>query len=82
MEKEIEKPVMYCIGCNEELTLEEIEAEYNFCTECMMKKFITYMMKNDKQKAVMFLNKATEVSNELYKKAIEEPIFFLAVLFS
>jgi len=35
-----------------------------------------YMMKNNKQKAIMFLNKATEISNEFYKKAIEEPIFF------
>lgn len=35
-----------------------------------------YMMKNDKQKAIMFLNKATETSNEFYKKATEEPIFF------
>lgn len=35
-----------------------------------------YMMKNDKQKAVMFLNKATEISSEFYKKATEEPIFF------
>ena len=35
-----------------------------------------YMMKNDKAKAVMFLSKATEISNEFYKKAIEEPIFF------
>ena len=35
-----------------------------------------YMIKNDKTKAVMFLNKATEISMEFYKKAIEEPIFF------
>ena len=35
-----------------------------------------YMMKNDKQKAIMFLNKATEMSEEFYKKALEEPIFF------
>ena len=35
-----------------------------------------YMMKNDKQKTVMFLNKATELSREFYKKALEEPIFF------
>lgn len=35
-----------------------------------------YMMKNDSQKAVMFLNKATEISSEFYKKATEEPIFF------
>ena len=34
------------------------------------------IMKNDKQKALMFLNKATEISSEFYKKAIEEPIFF------
>lgn len=35
-----------------------------------------YMMKNNKSRAVMFLNKATEISNEFYKKASEEPIFF------
>ena len=35
-----------------------------------------YMMKNDKQKAIMFLNKATEMSSEFYKKMSEEPIFF------
>ena len=35
-----------------------------------------YMMKNDKQKAAMFLNKATEISEEYYKKMAEEPIFF------
>lgn len=35
-----------------------------------------YMMKNDKLKAIMFLNKATEISYEFYKKAIEEPMFF------
>lgn len=35
-----------------------------------------YMMKNDKQKSIMFLNKATEISSEFYKKATEEPIFF------
>ena len=35
-----------------------------------------YMMKNDKQKAIMFLNKATETSIDFYKKAIEEPMFF------
>ena len=33
-------------------------------------------MKNDKQKAIMFLNKSTEISSEFYKKATEEPIFF------
>ena len=35
-----------------------------------------YMMKNDKSKAIMFLNKATETSMDFYKKATEEPIFF------
>jgi len=35
-----------------------------------------YIMKNDKQKAIMFLNKATETSSEFYKKMAEEPIFF------
>lgn len=35
-----------------------------------------YMMKNDKAKAIMFLNKATEISNVFYQKASEEPIFF------
>ena len=35
-----------------------------------------YMMKNDKQKAVMFLNKSTETSSEFYKRMSEEPIFF------
>jgi len=35
-----------------------------------------YMMKNDKQKAIMFLNKATEISSEFYNKMTEEPIFF------
>lgn len=35
-----------------------------------------YMMKNDKMRAVMFLNKATELSNEFYQKALEEPMFF------
>ena len=35
-----------------------------------------YMMKNDKQKAIMYLNRAAENSNELFKKASEEPMFF------
>ncbi len=35
-----------------------------------------YMMKNDKARAIIFLNKATEINNEFYKKALEEPIFF------
>ncbi len=35
-----------------------------------------YMIKNDKAKALMFLNRATESSEEFYKKALEEPIFF------
>jgi len=35
-----------------------------------------YMMKNDKSKSAMFLNKATEISKEFYQKALEEPIFF------
>lgn len=33
------------------------------------------MIKNNKSKAAMFLNKATQINNELYKKALEEPIF-------
>lgn len=35
-----------------------------------------YMMKNDKVRATMFLNKATEISYEFYQKASEEPMFF------
>lgn len=35
-----------------------------------------YMMKNDKNKAVIFLNKAIEVSAYYYDLAIKEPIFF------
>lgn len=35
-----------------------------------------YMMKNNKSKSVMFLNRATEVSNDFYQKASEEPMFF------
>ena len=35
-----------------------------------------YMMKNEKAKAIMFLNRATENSEVFYKKALEEPIFF------
>lgn len=35
-----------------------------------------YMMKNNKSKAVMFLSKATEISNDFYQKASEEPMFF------
>ncbi len=35
-----------------------------------------YMIKNQKSKAIMFLNKATEVSNKFYEMASEEPIFF------
>ena len=34
------------------------------------------MMKNDKARAVAFINRATEISNEFYEKALEEPIFF------
>ncbi len=34
------------------------------------------MIKNNKPKAAMFLNKATQINNEFYKKALEEPIFF------
>ena len=35
-----------------------------------------YMIKNDKAKALMFLNRATESSEAFYKKTLEEPIFF------
>ncbi len=35
-----------------------------------------YMIKNEKTKAIMFLNKAIEIRNEFYEKALEEPIFF------
>ena len=35
-----------------------------------------YMMKNDKSKATLFLNKATEVSEYYYELASKEPIFF------
>ena len=35
-----------------------------------------YMMKNDKAKANMYLNRSTENSEVFYKKALEEPIFF------
>ena len=34
------------------------------------------MVKNNKAKSVMFLNRATEVSSDFYQKASEEPIFF------
>ena len=35
-----------------------------------------YMMKNDKNRAVIFLNKATEVSEFFYELSNKEPIFF------
>ena len=35
-----------------------------------------YMMKNDKQKAIIYLNRAAENSREFFKKASEEPMFF------
>ena len=35
-----------------------------------------YMIKNDKTKVMMYLNKAVENSNEYYKKIIEDPMFF------
>lgn len=35
-----------------------------------------YMMKNDKSKAIMFLNKATYFSRRYYELAISEPIFY------
>ena len=35
-----------------------------------------YMMKNDKNKAAVFLNKATEISEYYYELANKEPIFF------
>lgn len=35
-----------------------------------------YMMKNDKNKATLFLNKATVASNYFYEMASKEPIFF------
>ena len=35
-----------------------------------------YMMKNDKNKATVFLNKATEISEYYYELASKEPIFF------
>lgn len=35
-----------------------------------------YMIKNEKAKSIMFLNRAIDASNEFYEKAIEEPIFF------
>ena len=34
------------------------------------------MMKNDKQKAIMYLNKAAENSMEFFRKASDEPMFF------
>ncbi len=33
------------------------------------------MIKNNKVKAAMFLNKSTQINNEFYKKAMDEPIF-------
>lgn len=35
-----------------------------------------YMIKNEKERALMFLNKATETSQEFYEKSLEEPIFY------
>ncbi len=60
------------------------EAEKNFMQsmygETEIKSFYQlakiYMIKNEKSKSVMFLNKATEVSNKFYEMALEEPIFF------
>ena len=46
MEKETEKIVMYCMGCNEGLALEEIEAEYNLCTKCIVKRLILDIINN------------------------------------
>ncbi len=35
-----------------------------------------YMMKNNKSKAIIYLNKAIEFSREFYEKALDEPMFF------
>ena len=35
-----------------------------------------YMIKNQRERAIMFLNKATERSSKFYKIALEEPMFF------
>lgn len=35
-----------------------------------------YIMKNQREKSIMFLNKSIELDSENYKKAKEEPIFF------
>ena len=46
----------------------ELKAYYQLAKICMMK--------NDKNKAVIFLNKATEISQYYYELANKEPIFF------
>ncbi len=60
------------------------EAEQNFIQamfgETEIKSFYQlakiYMIKNEKERAIMFLNKATEASQEYYQKSLEEPIFY------
>lgn len=68
-----------------ELILGELEESEKYFTKCIEDEELSplayyqlakiYMMKSDKDTAVKALNIAIDLDNNLYKKAVEEPIF-------
>ena len=62
------------IDSAENYFMQSVEGENEFKSYYQLAKI--YMMKNDKSKAIIFLNKATEVSEYFYDLASKEPIFF------
>ena len=62
------------IDSAEHYFMQSIEGEAELKSYYQLAKI--YMMKNDKTKAGIFLNKATQVSEYFYKLASKEPIFF------
>lgn len=80
----IEHNTDYNIGMIE-LIIGELEESENYFTKCIEDEELSplayyqlakiYMLKSDKDTAVKALNIAIELDNNLYKKAVEEPIF-------
>ena len=68
-----------------ELILGELEDSEQYFTKCIENEELSpkayyqlakiYMLKSDKDTAIKALNIAIDLDNQLYKKAIEEPIF-------
>ena len=63
---DIEKAEEYFIKC---LDSEELDAKAYF----ELSKI--YMLKNEREKAIIFINKAIELDRKMYKKSEKEPVF-------